>query len=168
MIREESAAVQGNTPAGEDLLIIVKPKPWLTETAREAYLPTPAPSDSPTPIRIDKWLWCARFFKSRSQATDAVAGGLVHVNDERVKPSRLVQLEDRIRITKDEMRIEIIVQGFPQRRGPAPEARSHYMETPESIAARETRRELSRLSGPAPDGRPDKHGRRAIRELKNR
>ena len=131
-------------------------------------MPTPAASNSPTPIRIDKWLWCARFFKSRSQATDAVAGGLVHVNDERVKPSRLVQLEDRIRITKDEMRIEIVVQGFPQRRGPAPEARSHYIETPESIAARETRRELSRLSGPAPDGRPDKHGRRAIRELKNR
>ena len=117
-------------------------------------------------LRIDKWLWCTRFFKSRSQATAAVAGGLVHINDERVKPSRLVQMNDRIRITRDELRMEIVVQGMPQRRGPAPEARSHYEETPESIAARETRRELARLSGPATSGRPDKHTRRAIRELK--
>jgi ribosome-associated heat shock protein Hsp15 len=97
-----------------------------------------------------------------------VAGGLVHVNDERVKPSRLVHPEDRIRITRDEMRMEVIVQSIPVRRGPAPEARTHYLETPESIAARETRRELSRLSAPAPDGRPDKHARKALRELKNR
>lgn len=117
-------------------------------------------------LRIDKWLWCTRFFKSRSQATAAVAGGLVHVNDERVKPSRLVQVNDRIQITRDELRMEIIVQGMPQRRGPAPEARSHYEETPQSVAARETRRELARLSGPATSGRPDKHTRRAIRELK--
>jgi ribosome-associated heat shock protein Hsp15 len=117
-------------------------------------------------LRIDKWLWCTRFFKSRSQATAAVTGGLVHINDERVKPSRLVQVNDRIRITRDELRMEIIVQGMPQRRGPAPEARSHYEETPESIAARETRRELARLSGPSTSGRPDKHTRRAIRELK--
>jgi ribosome-associated heat shock protein Hsp15 len=117
-------------------------------------------------LRIDKWLWCTRFFKSRSQATAAVTGGLVHINDERVKPSRLVQVNDRIRITRDELRMEIVVQGMPLRRGPAPEARSHYEETPESIAARETRRELARLSGPSTLGRPDKHTRRAIRELK--
>jgi ribosome-associated heat shock protein Hsp15 len=92
----------------------------------------------------------------------------VHVNDERVKPSRLVYPEDRIRITRDEMRMEVIVQSIPARRGPAPEARTHYLETPESIAARETRREFSRLSAPAPDGRPDKHARKALRELKNR
>jgi ribosome-associated heat shock protein Hsp15 len=117
-------------------------------------------------LRVDKWLWCTRFFKSRSQATDAVAGGLVQVNGERVKPSRLVQVRDRIRITRDEVRMEIIVQGMPQRRGPAPEARSHYEETPESVAARETRRDFARLSGPTMIGRPDKHTRRAIRELK--
>ena len=124
-------------------------------------------NEAPTEgLRIDKWLWCTRFFKSRSQATAAVAGGLVHINDERVKPSRLVQVKDRIQITRDELRMEVIVQGMPQRRGPAPEARSHYEETPQSVAARETRRELARLSGPATSGRPDKHTRRAIRELK--
>jgi ribosome-associated heat shock protein Hsp15 len=95
-----------------------------------------------------------------------VTGGLVHVNDERVKPSREVRIDDRIRITRDEQRIELIVQGIPTRRGPAPEARTHYVETDESIAARERRRELARLAAPAPTSRPDKHGRRALRELK--
>ena len=59
-------------------------------------------------LRIDKWLWCARFFKSRSQATAAVAGGLVHVNGERVKPSRPVHVDDRIEITRDELRFEVV------------------------------------------------------------
>jgi len=125
-----------------------------------------ASEENPAAMRVDKWLWCTRFFKSRAQASEAVAGGLVHVNDERVKASRLVRADDRIRITRDEYRIEVIVLGIPARRGPAPEARAHYSETPESIAARETRRELARLSAPAPDGRPDKHARRILRELK--
>lgn len=124
-------------------------------------------SDSARPgLRIDKWLWCARFFKSRAQATEAVAGGLVHVNGERVKPSRLVHIEERVQITRDETRVEVIVQGIPVRRGPAPEARTHYSETPESVAAREAQRERARLAGPAPDGRPDKHARRMLRDLR--
>lgn len=117
-------------------------------------------------LRIDKWLWFTRFFKSRSQATDAVTGGLVHVNGERVKPSRVVQMNDRLLITREESRFEVIVQGMPVRRGPATEARTYYVETPESIAAREVRREYARLAPPAPDGRPDKHGRRALRDLR--
>jgi len=117
-------------------------------------------------LRLDKWLWFARFFKSRSQATDAVAGGLVHVNGERVKPSRTIQIGDRLLITRDEIRFEVIVQAIPVRRGPAPEARLHYTETPESIAAREARREFARLAPPAPTQRPDKHARRALRDLR--
>src|SRR3954471_11365890 len=97
-------------------------------------------------IRVDKWLWFARFFKSRSLATDAVQGGLVHVNGERVKASRLVHVSDRLLITREEDRFEVIVRGIPLRRGPAPEARAHYEETAESIAARETRRASPRRS----------------------
>ena len=70
---------------------------------------TPAPAG----LRVDKWLWCARFFKSRAQATDAVAGGLVHVNGERVKPARLVHVDDRLQITRDELQFEVIVQRHP-------------------------------------------------------
>ena len=117
-------------------------------------------------LRIDKWLWCARFFKSRSQATAAVAGGLVHVNGERVKPSRAVHVDDRVEITRDESRFELVVRGLPVRRGPAPEAQSHYVETEASIAAREQQRERSRLAPPAPDRRPDKHSRRLLRDLR--
>lgn len=119
-------------------------------------------------MRIDKWLWFTRFFKSRSQATDAVAGGLVHVNGERVKPSRTVQIEDRVQITRDETRFEVIVRGLPTRRGPAPEAQLHYEETAQSVAARERVREQRRMAAPAPDGRPDKHARRVLRDLRRR
>lgn len=117
-------------------------------------------------LRIDKWLWCARFFKSRSQATAAVAGGLVHVNGERVKASRPVHVDDRIEITRDELRFEVVIRSLPLRRGPAPEARTHYVETEASIAAREQKREHSRLAPPAPEGRPDKHARRLLRDLR--
>jgi ribosome-associated heat shock protein Hsp15 len=123
---------------------------------------------APASLRIDKWLWCARFFKSRSQATDAVNGGLVHVNGERVKASRAIHAQDRLMITRDEFRTEIIVQGIPSRRGPASEARIFYVETEESIAERETKRAHMRLRAPAPDGRPDKHERRALRDLRRK
>jgi len=117
-------------------------------------------------LRVDKWLWFTRFFKSRSQATDAVAGGHIHVNDERVKPSRELRPGDRVKITRDEIRFDVIVASIPQRRGPASEAVLHYTETPESIHTREQRREQSRMAPPAPDGRPDKHARRALRDLR--
>jgi ribosome-associated heat shock protein Hsp15 len=117
-------------------------------------------------LRIDKWLWCARFYKSRSQATAAVAGGLVHVNGERVKPSRAVHVDDRIEITRDEVRFEVVIRSLPVRRGPAPEARTHYVETEASVTAREQQRERSRLAPPAPAGRPDKHARRMLRDLR--
>src|SRR5215831_2143248 len=110
-------------------------------------------------LRIDKWLWFARFFKSRSQATDAVSGGLVHVNGERVKPARTVHIGDTLAITRGETHFEVTVQNFPDRRGPAAEAQTAYSETAASIANRAQRRE-HRYPQPAPFGRPDKHARR--------
>lgn len=90
----------------------------------------------------------------------------MHVNGERVKPSRVVQVNDRLQITRDEQHFEVIVQAIPARRGPASEARIHYVETDQSVAEREQRREHSRLAPPAPQRRPDKHGRRALRDLR--
>lgn len=124
--------------------------------------PEPAP---PAELRVDKWLWFARFFKSRSQATEAVAGGLVHLNGERVKPAHGVRVDDRLVITRAQQRFEVIVTALPQRRGPAPEARQHYVETAESLALRQQQQEQARLATP-PDGRPDKHARRALRDLR--
>jgi ribosome-associated heat shock protein Hsp15 len=119
-------------------------------------------------LRIDKWLWFARFFKSRSQATDAVAGGLVHVNGERTKPAHAIRIGDALTITRGDLSYEVVVKKVLERRGPAPEAQSGYEETPDSIAKRERQRALHRLAPPAPIGRPDKHDRRALRNLRGR
>jgi ribosome-associated heat shock protein Hsp15 len=122
--------------------------------------------DADQSLRLDKWLWHARFFKSRSQATDAVAGGLVHVNDERVKPSRDIKVGDRLYITRSESRMEVTVLRIPQRRGPASEAQQCYEESADSLKLRMQRREQARYAPPAPLRRPDKHERRALRGLK--
>jgi ribosome-associated heat shock protein Hsp15 len=120
-------------------------------------------------LRVDKWLWCARFFRTRSLAQAAVEGGHVQVNDDRVKASRTVRVGDRLRIQRDQERMEVEVTGIPLRRGPAVEARAHYRETVESEAARLRARELRRLTTPGPARRPDKRDRRQLaRVLKNR
>ena len=120
-------------------------------------------------LRVDKWLWCTRFYKTRSIAQDAVEGGHVQVNGERVKAARPIKVGDRLRITRERERFEVDVTGIPARRGPATEARQHYLETPESEAARAEAREFSRLAGPVDSGRPDKRERRdLLRVLKGR
>jgi ribosome-associated heat shock protein Hsp15 len=127
------------------------------------------PPSGPPGLRIDKWLWCARFFRTRSLAQAAVEGGHVQVNDDRVKASRNVRIGDRLRIQRDQERIEVEVTGLPKRRGPAVEARMHYRETAESEAARLRARELRRLTTPGSARRPDKRERRElVRVLKNR
>jgi len=122
--------------------------------------------DSPQPstdsLRIDKWLWCARFFKSRSLAQQAVEGGHVQVNGERAKASRQVKVGDRLRITRERERFEVEIIGIPERRGPSTEARTHYAESAESEAARAAVREFNRLTAPVPSGRPDKRERRDL------
>jgi len=130
-----------------------------------------SPEESPTSagLRLDKWLWCARFFRSRGLAQQAVEGGHVQVNGERAKASRLVRVGDRLRITRERERFEVEVAGIPIRRGPADEARRHYLETAESEAARVHARELDRLSAPVSSGRPDKRDRRELlRAVKGR
>jgi len=119
-------------------------------------------------VRVDKWLWAARFFKTRSLASRAVTGGHVHVNGARVKAARPVQPGDRLLIRRGEMEFTVIVQGLSEKRGPAPVARKLYAETAESIAAREAARDerrLIRAAAARPDRRPDKRQRRKIRKF---
>lgn len=113
-------------------------------------------------LRVDKWLWCTRFFKTRGLAQEAVDGGHVQLNGDRIKASRQVRPGDRLQITRDRERFVVDVLSIPARRGPAPEARTHYAETPESEAARAAVREFNRLSGPVSSGRPDKRERRDL------
>lgn len=115
--------------------------------------------------RLDKWLWCARFFKTRSQATQAVSGGKVHVNGERVKPAHAVRVGDRISLSIQGAVAELNVVGLLARRGPAPEAQTHYAETAASVERRARLREqhkLADMSRPRPDTRPDKRDRRRL------
>jgi ribosome-associated heat shock protein Hsp15 len=140
-------------------------KSALTNTQSRAPIMKDPFAAAAAELRIDKWLWFTRFFKSRSQATEAVAGGLVHVNGERVKPARCVRIDDRLLITREQARFEVVVTGLPQRRGPAPEARTFYAETPESLALREQQRQQAHLAI-GPEGRPDKHARRLLRGLR--
>jgi ribosome-associated heat shock protein Hsp15 len=112
-------------------------------------------------MRVDKWLWTARLLKTRSQATEAVKGGRVHINGIAVKPSREVAEGDRLELTVGAIRRTVIVRGAAERRVSAPEAAKLYDETEESIAERERQSELRRLGGPVDlGGRPTKRDRR--------
>ncbi len=118
--------------------------------------------------RLDKWLWFARFYKTRSLATAAISGGKVHLNAERVKPAHAVRPGDRITLSLEGIVAEFEVLGIPGRRGPATEARSHYVETAASAARRAQLRDqqrLAQLSRPRPETRPDKRDRRRLMRL---
>jgi len=126
---------------------------------------------SVTRHRVDRWLWCARFYRSRSLAAGAVAGGKVHVNGQRVKPARQLTIGDLLDITRGVERWSVIVRALPARRGPAAEAQACYQETPDSAERRaqaQRRRHAERSSAWEAGGRPDKHERRAIRRLQGR
>jgi ribosome-associated heat shock protein Hsp15 len=120
-------------------------------------------------IRIDKWLWAARFFKTRSMAAQAVTGGKVQVNGARIKPARMVQLGDELRIRRGEFEFIVIVQGLSDKRRPAREAQLLYEETESSLQQREEMREQKRLEAASkmygPMKRPDKRERRQIRSF---
>ncbi len=122
-------------------------------------------------LRIDRWLWCTRLFKSRSLAAEAVAGGKAHLNGRRVKPSQTVRVGDTVTITRQGYQFECEVRKLPQRRGAAPIAQACYAETDAARAAREKFGEQARLAAafaPRSQERPDKHGRRELRRLRGR
>jgi ribosome-associated heat shock protein Hsp15 len=116
-------------------------------------------------VRLDKWLWAARFFKTRSLAQDAVERGRVRIDGEPVKPARTVKINDKMLIDNGSDRWEIIVAAISGARGGAPVARTLYFETDESIAKRENDKVARRLY-PEPSleikGRPTKRDRRAM------
>ena len=116
-------------------------------------------------IRIDKWLWAARFFKTRSLATDAVNGGKIRLNGATTKPARDVKPGDRLEIFNGETRWTVSVVALSEKRGPAVEARQLYEETAESVAAREAEQSRRKFEHePAADlhGRPTKRDRRQM------
>jgi ribosome-associated heat shock protein Hsp15 len=120
-------------------------------------------------VRIDKWLWAARFFKARSAATEAVLGGRVHVNGERVKPSKDVRVGDTVELTIRDLRWTVVVTGLAERRGSAAVAATLYAETPESLSERERRaaeRKLTQPLGADLGERPTKQARRRLEALR--
>lgn len=122
-------------------------------------------------MRVDKWLWAARFFKTRSAATEAVDGGHIEVNGDRAKPSKSIKLGDELRIRINQTTWVVRVRGFAERRGPASEAQLLYEETAESRASRERVAEQRRLAPPLAyeeGGRPTKKDRRDLSRIKRR
>jgi len=119
-------------------------------------------------LRLDKWLWAARFFKTRALATTAVNGGKVQLSGQRARPSRPVRVGDCYQIQRGYERYEIVVTALAGRRGPASEAARLYRETEDSIARRAAeaeKRRLAQLQHPRTAARPDKKQRRQIRRF---
>ena len=122
-----------------------------------------------TRVRLDRWLWAARFYKTRSLAKTAVDGGKVHLNGARTKPAKEVGPGDRLTVTRGEVEQTVTVVDVAERRGSATVAATLYEETPESIDTRERLRSERRMRAAGltvPQSRPNKKQRRALRELK--
>jgi len=116
-------------------------------------------------VRIDKWLWSARFFKTRGLSTKTVNAGHVQLNGERSKASKMIRIGDEICIQRGQQRFAVRVIGLAEKRGSATQAQALYQETEASLATREQQRQRRKLhvdSSPAPDKRPDKKARRHI------
>ncbi len=130
----------------------------------------PAKDDVEQKVRLDKWLWAARFFKTRNIATDAISGGKVHLNQQRIKPAKEVHIGNELTIRTGYIERTVIVKGLSTQRRPAPEAVLLYEETPESIAKREKTVELYHqepATRPRGTGRPTKKERRSIHKFSN-
>ncbi len=123
-------------------------------------------SDAPGSMRLDKWLWAARFYKTRALAVDEINLGRVRVGGQPVKPARDVRVGDLLSIRIGTLAREVEVKGLSPQRGPAPQAQALYAETPASITAREAAAEARRLAPEPADsiaqGRPTKQDRRRL------
>ncbi|MEJ2792732.1 RNA-binding S4 domain-containing protein [Iodobacter sp. LRB] len=123
-------------------------------------------------VRIDKWLWAARFFKTRSLASAAIDAGHVHLNQQRVKPARLLKVGDTLRVRTEQGEYEIAVLTLSEQRGPAPAARMLYQENAESMLKRERDKEARQLAPrfehPAGEGRPSKKWRRQLHQFEQK
>ena len=116
-------------------------------------------------LRIDRWLFFCRFFKTRARATDAVAGGHVRINDERATPGSRVKPGDRVELIRERLRFEFEVVAIPARRGPAAEAQRCYVEDEQVVLERDAKQAALRQDRqlmPRTEGRPDKHTRRKL------
>ena len=122
-------------------------------------------------LRIDRWLWCTRLFKTRPLAAEAVTGGKVHLNERRVKPAQPLRVGDKVTISRQGFTFECEVLALPKQRGAASIAQACYAETEAARAAREKYSEQARLVSamvPRSIDKPDKHGRRELRRLRGR
>ena len=128
-----------------------------------------APGNIP-PVRADKWLWAARFYKTRSLAMEAINGGKVHLNGDRIKPARKLIVGDRLTIQKGIYTFAITIAGLSLRRGSAEVAQTLYSESDESRQARQALQEERKLQGDSAQrqGRPDKRARRQIHQFRTR
>src|SRR6202035_1399784 len=136
----------------ERLGILFEPGPEFLDGAHAAII---AGMDETDVQRLDKWLWHCRFYKTRSLATAAIAGGKVHLNADRVKPAHRVRIGDRLSVSLQGIVGEFEVLGLPARRGPAAEAQAQYLETAASAERRAKFREqqrLAQISRPRPGG----------------
>ena len=121
-------------------------------------------------IRVDRWLWAARFFKTRSLAKTAVEGGKVHVDGQRIKPAKDLRVGQSVKISRGTSETTVVVTQLSQQRGPAPVAQQLYNETQESIEQRElmtSRRRMERAGLQVPSTRPSKKERRDLRKFKD-
>lgn len=126
------------------------------------------PAPATDTLRLDVWLWAARFFKTRSLAKQAIETGKVEVGGQRAKPSRTVRVGDVLKIARGEETFEVAVSGLSDTRGPAPVAQALYAESEASRAQRDAaraQRAAERSGYRPPEGRPDKRARRLIRAL---
>lgn len=127
-------------------------------------------SDNPQKMRLDKWLWAARFYKTRQLAVEAINGGHVHLHGQRTKPGREIQDGSRLEISKDSLRWEITVTHLPKQRRPAAEAKTFYSEDPDSVQRRERlieEQKVIRAAAPRQvANRPSKRDRRLIHRFK--